>query len=153
MSLSSLSHLLKIFRGGVPSPGERQEIVNETVMLVLSRATDSDTNIKPIEIDAVRDIVRKTTGEEVSGKDVRMAAHSKIYESAPLERHLRRVGRQMRVEDRVTIARALADVLLADGRVTSREVRFFNVVAETLDLTPAEIAGLFANDMPNSTVG
>ena len=73
-----------------------------------------------------------------------MAAHSKIYESAPLERHLQRVGPQIDVHDRVTIAQALAEVILVDGRVTGREVRFFNMVTAALELTPAELAGLFA---------
>ena len=144
MSLSTLSHILSIFSGNEPSPDERQEIVNETVMLVLSRATDSDTNIHPVEVDSVRDIVQKTTGETVSAADVRMAAHSKIYESAPLERHLQRVGRQIDVHDRVMIAKALAEVILVDERITEREVRFFNMVADALNLTPAELAGLFA---------
>ncbi len=144
MSLSTLSHILSLFSGQEPSPEERQELVNETVMLVLSRATDSDTNIHPAEVDSVREIVKKTTGEDVSAVDVRMAAHSKIYESAPLERHLQRVGPQIDVHDRVMIAKALAEVILVDGRVTGREVRFFNMVADALDLTPAELAGLFA---------
>ena len=144
MSLSTLSHILSLFSGQEPSPEERQELVNETVMLVLSRATDSDTNIHPVEVDSVREIVKKTTGEEVSAVDVRMAAHSKIYESAPLERHLQRVGPQIDVHDRVMIAKSLAEVILVDGRVTGREVRFFNMVADALELTPAELAGLFA---------
>ena len=144
MSLSTLSHILSLFSGQEPSPEERQELVNETVMLVLSRATDSDTNIHPVEVDSVREIVKKTTGEDVSAVDVRMAAHSKIYESAPLERHLQRVGPQIDVHDRVTIAQALAEVILVDGRVTGREVRFFNMVTAALELTPAELAGLFA---------
>ncbi len=144
MSLSSLSSILKILGVGEPTPKERGQLVKETVMLVLSRATDSDTNIKPIEIDTVRNIVKQTTGEEVSAADVRMAAHSKIYESAPLERHLRRVGWGMDIQDRVMIAKALAEVILADERVTAREVRFFNMVAEALELTPAALVGLSA---------
>ena len=144
MSLSTLSHILSLFSGQEPSPEERQELVNETVMLVLSRATDSDTNIHPVEVDSVREIVKKTTGEDVSAVDVRMTAHSKIYESAPLDRYLQRVGPQIDVHDRVMIAKALAEVILVDGRVTGREVRFFNMVAAALGLTPAELAGLFA---------
>ena len=142
-SLSSLSHILNMFVGSSElTPEEQRELVNETVLLVLSRATDSDSNIKPIEIDTVRDIVKKATGEDVTSTDVRMAAHSKIYESAPLERHLLRVGRQIDVADRVMIAKALADVILSDARVTMREVRFFNMVATALELTPADLAGL-----------
>ncbi len=143
MSLSNLSHILNVFSGGEPTPEEQQAIVDETVMLVLSRATDSDTNIKPIEIDTVRAIVKKATGQAVSSKDVRMAAHSKIYEAAPLERYLARVSRRIEIQSRVMIARSLAEVILSDDRITGREVRFFNMVSGALDLTPASLAGLF----------
>ena len=143
MILSTLNHLLKLLGGGDPASEDRQAIFNETVLLVLSRATDSDANIKPIEIDTVREIVKETTGEDVSAADVRNAAHSKIYESAPLERHLASVAGGMDVEGRANIAKALAAVILADERVTNKEVRFFNMVAGALELTPAALSGLF----------
>ena len=146
MILSTLSHILKLLGGGEPAPEEREALFQETVLLVLSRATDSDANIKPIEIDAVRDIVKKVTGEEVSAADVRVAAHSKIYESAPLKRQLGRIARTLSVEQRARIAKALAEVILSDARVTSKETRFFNMVADALELTPAALAGLFASD-------
>ncbi|MCY3837639.1 MAG: TerB family tellurite resistance protein, partial [Gammaproteobacteria bacterium] len=119
-----------------------KDIVNETVLLVLARATAADTNIKHLEVESVREIIKKNTGEDVSAKDVRMASHSGIFDSDPLERHLARVCNKIEVHDRVMIAKALAEVILVDERVTGREVRFFNMVAEALDLTPANIAGL-----------
>lgn len=146
MILASLTHLLKLLSGEKPEPQDRQAIVNETVLLVLARASDSDANIKPIEVETVRQIVHKTTGEEVTAADVRVAAHSKIYEDAPLERHLARVRAQIGLADRATIAKALAEVILSDERVTSKEVRFFNMVAEALALTPAALCGLIATD-------
>ena len=112
------------------------------MLLVLARATSADTNIKHLEVDAVREIVKEHTGEEVSAKDVRMAAHAGIFDVEPLERHLSRVSKKIDVHDRVMIAKALAEVILVDERVSSREVRFFNMVAEALDLTAANIAGL-----------
>lgn len=144
MSLSTLSHILDFFGGKEPSPDERRDIVNETLMLVLSRATESDTNIHPVEVETVREMVQKRTGEAVSAADVHVAAHSRIYESAPLENHVQRVSRQIDVHDRVMIAKALADVIQVDGRVSSREVRFFNTIAGAMELTPAALAGLFA---------
>lgn len=144
MSLSTLSHILDFFSGKEPTTGERQDIVNETLMLVLSRATESDTNIHPVEVETVRDMVQKRTGEEVTSADVHIVAHSRIYESAPLEAHVERVSRQIDVGDRVMIAKALAEVILVDGRVSSREIRFFNTIADAMGLTPAELAGLFA---------
>ena len=144
MSLSTLDHIRAFFGGQEPTPEERQDIVNETLMLVLARATESDTNIHPVEVETVREMVQKRTGEEVTAAEVRVAAHSRIYETDALENYVQRVARQIEVEDRVMIAKALADVIRADGRVTGREVRFFNTIAEALELTSAELAGLFA---------
>ena len=109
---------------------------------MLARATAADTNIKHLEVESVREIIKKNTGEDLSAKDVRMAAHAGLFDSDPLERHLARVCNKIDVHDRVMIANALAEVILVDERVTGREVRFFNMVAEALDLTPANIAGL-----------
>lgn len=146
MILATLNHILKLLGGGDPEPEDRQAVVNETVLLVLSRATESDANIKPIEVETVREIVKQTTGEEVSDADVRVAARSKIFADSPLERHLSRFALHVDVPDRVKIAQALAKVILADGRVTAKEVRFFNLVAAALGLTPASLSGLFVTD-------
>ena len=146
MILSTLNHFLNLLSGGDPSPADRKDIFNETALLVLARATDSDTNIKPIEVDTVRDIVKKVTGEEVSSSDVRVAAHSKIYEEAPLEKHLSRIADKIDIHDRTKITQALAEVILVDGRVTTKEVRFFDMVVFSLGLTPASLSGLFAED-------
>lgn len=146
MILSTLSHVLKLLGGSEPDAGERDALFKETVLLVLARATDSDANIKPIEIDTVRAIVKKVTGEEVSAADVRVAAHSKIYESAPLDRHLGRVARTLDVAQRVAIAKALAEVILSDARVTSKETRFFDIVVRALGIGPAELMGLIPDD-------
>ena len=146
MILASLNHLLKLLSGDQPAPQDRQAIVNETVLLVLARATDSDANIKHIEVETVQRIIHKITGETVSAADVRVAAHSKIYEQAPLDRHLARVRQQIDLTDRVTIAKALAEVLLSDDRVTAKETRFFDMVADALALTPAALAGLLPTE-------
>ena len=146
MILSTLNHILKLLGGGETAPEEREALFKETVLLVLARATDSDANIKPIEVDTVRAIVKKVTDEDVSAADVRVAAHSKIYESAPLEKQLGRVARTLPLEQRVRIGRALAEVISSDERITSKEVRFFNAVADALELTPAALAGLFPHD-------
>ena len=138
----NLDHILKFFGGAEPTADELRDIVNETVLLVLARATAADTNIKHLEVESVREIIRKNTGEDVSAKDVRMASHSGIFDSDPLERHLVKVSKKIDIRDRVMIANALAEVILVDERVTAREVRFFNMVADALDLSAANIAGL-----------
>ena len=146
MILSSLNHLLKLLGGDDAVPEDRKAIFDETVLLVLARATDSDANIRPVEVDTVRAIVKKTTGEDVSAADVRIAAHSKIYESAPLDRHLAQMAGRMGIYDRASIAKALAEVITSDERITNKEVRFFNMVAGALQLTPAALSGVFATE-------
>ena len=139
---SSLGNIMKIFGGAEPTEEEKLELMKEAALMVLARATASDTNIKPIEIETVRDILERVTGEDVSEADVRVAANSKLYESAPLEKYLTDVGRKIDVQDRITIAEALAEVIVSDERITSKEVAFFNMVAGAFSLTPAELAGL-----------
>ncbi len=146
MSISNFSNILKIFGGGEPTEEEKQELFKEVTVMTLARATASDTNIKPVEIETVRLIIEKVIGEEVSEAEVRVQANSKLFESEPLERYLAKSGRVLDVKDRITIAEALAEVIVSDARVTGKETAFFNMVAEAFQLTPAELAGLIEND-------
>lgn len=139
---SGLGSILKIFGGGEPTPQEKETLFKEVVLLTLSRATASDTNIKPIEVEQTRIIIERITGEEVLAADVHKAANSKIYESAPLDRYLTKIGPQLDTGQKVVIAKALAEVILCDARVSSAEVEFFNMVAIAFALTPASLAGL-----------
>jgi uncharacterized tellurite resistance protein B-like protein len=50
-------------------------------------------------------------------------------------------------KDRAGTVHALADVLRSDKSVSVLEVDFFNGVAEALQVTPAEIAGLVPGDV------
>ncbi len=146
MSISNFSNILKIFGGAEPSEEEKQELFKEVTVMTLARATASDTNIKPVEIETVRLIIEKVIGEDVSEAEVRVQANSKLFESEPLERYLTKAARVLDVKDRITIAEALAEVIVSDARVTSKETRFFNMVADSFQLTPAELAGLIEND-------
>ena len=145
MSISSgLNRIAEFFGGGEPSPEEQTELFQQAVLMTLARATSADTNIKAVEVEMVRDVIERITGESVTDADVRLAAKSKLYESAPLERYLSGVARKLPSEDRVTIVEALAEVIRSDERISSLEIDFFNTVAGALDVTPAELAGLFA---------
>ena len=132
--------------GRVPTEEEKPALRKEATLMTLARATASDTNIKAVEVSTVRDIISRVTGEEVTDADVRVAANSKLYESAPLEKYLASVGRKLDVQDRIDIAEALAEVIVSDERVTSKEIAFFNMVAGAFSLTPAELAGLVQTD-------
>ncbi len=146
MSISNFSNILKIFGGAEPTEAEKQELFKEVAVMTLARATASDTNIKPVEIETVRLIIERVIGDEVSEAEVRVQANSKLFESEPLEKYLARAGRVLGVSERITVAEALAEVIVSDARVTSKETRFFNMVADAFQLTPAELAGLIEND-------
>ena len=145
MPIAALEQVFALFGGKEPTDAERRELFNEALLMTVARATASDTNVKPIEVEQVREIYNRVSGEEVSAADVRMAAKSKLYESAPLHSYLGRAAKVLSVEERLVIANALSEVILADDRVSDYEVDFFDMVAEALRLTPAELAGLIAS--------
>ena len=145
MSIANFTNVLKIFRGNDLSAEEESELFREILLMTLSRASSSDANIAPIEVETVQAIVEKSTGEEISAADIRVAAASELYESAPLEKYLTSCGRKLDATSRVATVQALADVIKSDTRVTSREVQFFDMVALALAVTPAEIAGLIVD--------
>jgi len=133
---------LKIFNGEHPTPEEKQALFKEAAIMTVARATASDMNIKQIEVETVQAIVSRITREDISSADVRMAANSKLFESAPLDKYLAKVAKQIDVEDQLIIVKALAEVILSDKRVSEAEVDFFNMVASAFGLTPAQLAGL-----------
>ena len=145
MSTSSFSNILKIFSGAEPTEAEKQELFKEAALMTLARATASDTNIKPVEVETVRQIIERVTSESYSVADVRVAANSKLFETQPLEKYLAGAGRKLDVKQCVAIAEALAEVIVSDERITSKETAFFNMVASAFNLTPAQLAGLVEN--------
>ncbi len=142
MSISSLASVLKIFGGSDPTPEEQAQLTKEVMLMTLARATAADTNIKAIEVEKVREVLMARTGEDFPAADVRVAANSQIYEKAPLNKYLSSSAKKLGPDDRLQIAQALADVVNADGRVSDREISFFNDVAAALALTPAQLMGL-----------
>jgi len=146
MSITSLGGVLKIFGGSEPSAEEQAQLAKEVMLLTLARATAADTNIKQIEVEKVQAVLKAHTGEDISAADVRVAANSRIYESAPLEKYLGSSAKKLSDDDRVDIVQALAEVINADGRISSREIDFFNHCTTALNLTPAQLMGLRAAD-------
>ena len=142
MSIASLGGVLKIFGGSEPTPEEQAQLAKEVMLMTLARATSADTNIKAVEVDKVREVLLAHTGEDFPAADVRVAAQSAIYESAPLDKYLASSAKKLPVKDRADIAQALAEVIKADGRVSSPEEDFFNNVANALALTPAQLVGI-----------
>jgi uncharacterized tellurite resistance protein B-like protein len=145
MSIANLSHVLKIFSGSNLSSEEENSLFRETLLMTLARASSTDANIDPVEINTVQAIIRDATGDEISDADIRVAAASELYESAPLEKYLSSCGRTLSASSRAAVIRSLASVIRSDTKVTAREVEFFNMVAGALAVTASEVAGLVAD--------
>ena len=144
MSLVDFGNILKFVSGGEPTPEERKQLFKEAALMALARATSADTNIHLLEVEAVQQILKKVTGEEVSGADIRIAAKSELFEKQPLEKYLSGVGRKLEAKDRMTILHSLAEVIRSDERVSHFETDYFDMVANALKATPSEIVGLVA---------
>ena len=52
--------------------------------------------------------------------------------------------KQLKTEDRITIAQTLGEVIKSDCDISVLEIDFFNRVADSLQITPAELVGLEA---------
>lgn len=141
MSTAKLTNVLQILSGGEPSQSGLQ-LANEALLLTLARATRSDTNIKPVEVDTVRALIEKLTGERVTEADVRVAAHSDIFETTSLTQCLARLSGKLSPRDRAMILGSLAEVIRSDLRVAHFEVAFYNEVADALRVAPNEVAQL-----------
>lgn len=141
MSIRNLAHIKKFF-GRAENPEEKRELYKEMLLMTLSRATRADLVTEDSEVATVQRILLDVIGEEVSSKDVRIAASSELFETASIDKYLARVGQQINTAQRQSIIKALIEVFGADGRVTSSEIKFFNMVVDALKLTPAQTVGL-----------
>lgn len=142
MKLTDFSRILKIFGGNELSADEYSHLFNEVMLMTLSRATDSDSNVQPVEVETVREILKRVTGNDYPVADIRVAAASAIYEEAPMRKYLSSAGRKLKSADKSKVVLGLAEVLKSDTRISESEIAFFNEAADALNVTPSEIAGL-----------
>ena len=145
MGIADLGNVLKIFGGSDISAEEQQALFQEVLLMVLARASSSDTSIQSIEVRSIQDIVERETGNAISEQDVRRAARTELYETTPLNKYLASASKKLLDRDRVGVVNLLADVIRSDTEISVLEIDFFNSVAEALAATPAEIAGLTAS--------
>ncbi len=141
MSIGKLSKVKKYF-GGLENDDEKQELYKEMLVMTLARATRADSVTDNDEVQKVQDLLSSILGEEVTEAEIRVAAASELYETAPLQKYLASCGAQIDAEQRGKIIQALVQVFRADGKVSETEIDFFNMVSDALRVTPAEIAGL-----------
>lgn len=144
MGIADLGNVLKIFGGSDISEEEKQALFHEVLLMVLARASSSDSSIQRVEVKTIQRIIERETGGEVSDQDVRKAARTELYETTPLKKYLTSVSGKLRDSDRVAVVRLLAEVIRSDTEVSVLEIDFFDMVAHALNATPSEIAGLTA---------
>ncbi|GAB5412931.1 MAG: hypothetical protein Cons2KO_05340 [Congregibacter sp.] len=140
MALVDFNKVRQLF--GDTGTGDDADLFRELFVLVLARATDADSYTHPVEIASVQAVIKDELGEELSDSEVRTAALSKVYESAPLPKCLADAAPKLSMEQRRAILRGLVAVMHADERISSREADFFNMVVSSLRLTAADAAGL-----------
>ena len=139
MAIAKLSSVLEIFRGSSTSEEKQKELYREVLLMTLAQASRSDANIHPVEIEMIQQIMQRDTGQELTEADIRKAARPEWYQSVKLRKYLRSVQQRLKVEDKIKIVRALADVIKSDTQISVLEIDFFNRVADALRITPAEL--------------
>ncbi len=144
MVFGNLGIVLKVFGESSASEKNQDELYKEVLLMTLAQASKSDANIHPLEIETIQRIMRRETGQDFTEADIRKASLSDMYESANLRKYLRRVQGQLNAENKITILRALVDVIKSDTEINVLEIDFFNRVADALRITPAEQFGLTA---------
>ncbi len=144
MAIADLRIVLRIFGESSLSEETQKDLYGEVLLMTLARASRSDANIHPVEIQTIQQIMQRETGQELTEADIRKAARPELYESVNLRKYLRSVQRQLKVEDRIKIVQALADVIKSDTQISVLEIDFFNRVADALRIAPAELVGLTA---------
>ncbi len=142
MAIADLSSVLKIFGESSPSEEDQNELYKEVLLMTLARASRSDANIHPVEIETIQQIMQRETGQELTEADIRKAARPHLNEAAKLRKYLRSVQGQLKVEDRIKVVQALADVIKSDTPISVLEINFFNRVADALRITFPQLFGL-----------
>ena len=147
MAIADLKNVLKIFGGSEISAEQENQLFKEVLLMTLARAADADINIQTAEVDRIREILKKHTGEDFSSADIRVAARAELYAESTLVKYLNSVSKKMSPAHRVETVHALADVFRSDQNVSILEVDFFDNVVTSLKVTPSQVAGLIAGDV------
>lgn len=150
MAIADLSNVLNIFRGSDIDEEAQNELFKEVLLMTLARAADADINIQSVEVERIQALIKEHTGEECSAADIRLAAREELYAEATLRKYLASVRKKLTPDQRAEVIQTLADVFRSDSEVSVLEVDFFNRVAESLQVTAAQVAGLRAGGVDGS---
>jgi len=141
MSLIDFEAITKLFSGSDTVSNQKQ-LFNEVLLMVLARATSADTNVEAVEVQTVKKVLNDVLDEEISEAQIKMAAHSLVFERQSLDRYLAGATRKMSDKERMQILDSLATVIKSDAHIREFELDYFDRVAHALKATPSEISGL-----------
>jgi uncharacterized tellurite resistance protein B-like protein len=147
MAIADLKNVLSIFGGADINDDAQNQLFKEVLLMTLARAADADINIQAVEVEHIREVLKEKTGEEFTTADIRIAARDELYAEATLRKYIASVQKKLSPEHRADVIQALAEVMRSDSSVSALEVDFFNGVANALNVTPAQIAGLEVGDV------
>ncbi len=74
MAIADLSSVLNILGESSPSEEKHKPLYREVLLMTLARATKSDGNIHPLEIETIQQIMQRESGQELTEADIRKAA-------------------------------------------------------------------------------
>ena len=117
----------------------KEQIRNELFLLVLSRTTSADTNIRAVEIKKVKALLKDNLGKEYTDAQIRVAAQSKRFEKEPLHRFVAKASKLISESDRVSLAFGMMDIMKSDDRVGALERKHFNRMIKALGLSPSSL--------------
>jgi uncharacterized tellurite resistance protein B-like protein len=138
MAFDDFNSVLNIFGGSSANEEIQDKLYKEVLMVTLAQASNADANIHPLEIETIQQIMRRETGLDLTGADIRKASLSNMYDAAKFRKYLRRVRGKLNAENKATILQALVDVIKSDTIINVLEIDFFNRVVDALRMTPAE---------------
>jgi len=147
MAIADLKNVLRVFGGSDISADQEDALFEEVLLMTLARAANADVSIQHVEVESIQAILKKHTGKDFSTADVRVAAREELYAEATLVKYLRGAEKKLTEAHCTEVVQALTDVFRSDSTVSALEVDFFNNVVDALNVTPAQIAGLFAGDV------
>jgi uncharacterized tellurite resistance protein B-like protein len=130
--------LLKSLYGGKTIEQE-YDLYAETLYMVLTGASRADLNVESVEISRIIKILKRVLEKDYSEHDIRFAAETQLYETAPIQKYVGKASKHLTVEHRQNIIYAMLDVFEVDGYMGPLETDYFNTITEALHLTPAQI--------------
>ncbi len=79
MANADVSSFPKIFGDPSPSEEKHKPLYREVLLMTLARASNSDANIHPMDIETIQQIMQRETGQEVTEADICKAARLERY--------------------------------------------------------------------------